>query len=158
MIGHMHTTRTLAAAALVASLLLAGCGGDDGSDEAADRTADPSAAESPAGGEPLEGVDEALEAASPDATVAVPSDEGALTIEAWASGGSTVEPTDPEELAMIMALVGTDAEGFITEDAVVVQASEADATLWCGSVARLDVSTYRLVPVLPDGTGVDCGS
>jgi hypothetical protein len=153
MMGAMRSLRPVLASALVlTSLLLAACGSDDASS--------PSPAAADAGAETSAGSDgdvvDALEAAAPEGTVEVPSDAGATTIAEYAAGSSGLEPADPEELAMILAIVGTDADGYITDDAVVVRTTVADSTLLCGSAERLDITTYQVIPVGPDGVGIAC--
>lgn len=153
------TTPLTIAALAVGSLALGACG--DSSDGPADA---PAAADAPDGGSTPDGgsasgddVTDALEAQTPSETVAVPPADGATTIADYAAGGSSYEPADPAELAQILAIVGTDADGYLTDDVVVVRTSAADATLLCKTADRLGVSTYSVIPVLPDGTGVDCG-
>jgi hypothetical protein len=143
---------SILAAALSGTLLLGACGGS--SDDASTPTTAPSSA---SGGGAGADAEDALASQVPDATVEVPSADGATTIAEYAAGGSSFEPADPSELAKVLAMVGTDAEGYITDDAIVVEQSEADATLLCGTVDGLGISTYTVIPVLPDGTGVDCG-
>lgn len=154
----MHSRRLLAAIAATTvsgTLLLGACGGSS-DDASTPTTAAPDPAES-SSGEGGEGVDDALASQVPDETVEVPSADGATTIAEYAAGGSGFEPADADEVAQVLAIVGTDADGYITADAIVVTRSEADATLLCGTVDGLGISTYTVIPVLPDGTGVDCG-
>lgn len=148
--------RTATALAIAATLVLGACSGGDDDDSAAEDApaAAAAGADTDAGGEV--DVEAALEAQTPEGTVDVPSPDGALTIADWAAGGSTVEPADPEALVQILAIAGTDADGYITDDAVVIRTTEADATLLCATGERLPSDTYRIVPVLPDGTGVAC--
>lgn len=152
----MRSPRVLAAilaAALSGTLALGACGGSsDG--------ASPPTSAAPAGtssGGSGDDVTDALEAGMPEATVEVPPADGATTIAEYAAGGSGFEPADAEELALVLSIVGTGAEGYVTEDTIVVQQSAADATLLCGTVDGLGISTYTVIPVLPGGTGVDCG-
>lgn len=150
------TRRPFALALLLsASLALAACGGS--SDRASDGAADGSSADATAPTGDTD-VDEALADAAPDGEVDVPSEDGATTIADYSSGGSSYEPADPTELAQILAVVGTDADGYLTDDAIVVRTTEADIALLCGTVERLGLDAYRVVPVRPDGTGVDCAS
>jgi len=104
-----------------------------------------------------DGVTEALEAETPTDTVDVPSADGAVPIAEYAAGGSDYEPADPQELAQILSIAGTDADGYLTADAVVIRTSAADATLLCKTADGMGISSYTVIPVLPDGTGVDCG-
>lgn len=142
----------LAVIALCGALVLGACSSSD-----SDKTSQPDPTEATGqSGSGNADVEEALEAQTPTGTVEVPSADGALTIADWAAGGSEVEVADPAELATVIALVGTDADGYITADAIVVNTSEADATLWCEATKRSNLSTYRFIPVLPDGSGVAC--
>ena len=150
---HRPAVLTATLLALV-SLTLGACGsggGSAGSPSGTDKAAEPS------GSDAGEDLTEALEAGTPTDTVDVPSEDGATTIEAYAAGGSSYEAADPAELAQLLAIVGTDADGYLTSDTVVVRTSAADATLLCKTADGLDISTYTVIPVLPDGTGVDCG-
>lgn len=133
--------RWTAALTLAASLALGACGGAD-----EDGTA------TPAGDD----VDRALEAAAPTGTVEVPTADGATTIAEYAAGGSSYQPADENELVTILALIGTDADGYLTDDAVVVRTTTADATLLCGTIEQLDIAAYQVIPVGPDGAGIDC--
>lgn len=155
----MRRSRLALALLAAASLSLAACGGssDDGdatTDEATTEATDAATTD----GATDDDVTEALESQVPEGTVDVPSEDGATTIADWAARGSSTEPADPEELTQIIAVVGTDADGWFTDDAIVVRTTEADAALLCGTVEGLSVDTYQVIPVLPDGTGVDCAS
>ena len=141
---------------LAAALTLAACGGS--SDDDGSTPSDPPVSGTETDGTTDGDVTEALEGALPEGTVDVPSEEGATTIAEWAAGGSSVEPADPTELTQILAMVGTDADGYFTDDAIVVRTTEADAALLCGTVEGLDIDSYQVIPVLPDGTGVDCAA
>ncbi|MEZ5137460.1 MAG: hypothetical protein R2711_01355 [Acidimicrobiales bacterium] len=103
-------------------------------------------------------VEAALERAAPDGTVEVPSEDGATTIAEYAAGSSGYEPANAEELAQLLAVVGTDADGYLTDDAFVVRTTEADAAVLCLTAEGMDIETYRVIPVRPDGTGVDCAA
>jgi hypothetical protein len=146
---------TLAPAALALALLLGACGssGSDAADPAATDATSGASSDATAGDD----VTDALEESVPTDTVEVPSEDGATTIADYAAGGSSYEPADPTELATVLSLIGTDADGYLTDDAIVVRAEEADASLWCATTERLGLSTYQFIPVLPDGTGVACG-
>ncbi|MBK6858285.1 MAG: hypothetical protein IPG97_17470 [Microthrixaceae bacterium] len=151
---HRRRTSLILALFTVCVLALGACG--DSTDRASD--APTNAKDTSGGGSAVgEDVTEALEAQTPDATVEVPSADGATTIADYAAGGSSYEPSDPQELAQILALIGTDADGYLTDNVVVVHTTAADATLLCKTADRLAISSYTVVPVLPDGIGVDCG-
>ena len=149
----MRSTRiSLAVLLLSGGLLVGACSSDDSGK--ADGSAKPTTATAAQGDTDVEA---ALEATAPDGSVEVPSADGATTIADYSQGSSGFEPADPDELSQILALVGTDADGYITDDAVVVNASEADASLWCKTAEQLGIDTYTLIPVRPDASGVDCG-
>jgi hypothetical protein len=148
----MRSPRALIALlAVTAALVGAGCGSDGADSSPAPTTASDGSAD-------LAGasVDEAIESQVPTETVEVPSEDGATTVAEYAAGGSGYEPADERELASILAIVGTQADGYLTDDAVVVRTTKADAAVWCLTFERLDLSSYTVVPVLPDGTGVAC--
>jgi hypothetical protein len=149
--GAMTRSRFLAATAVVFLSLpiAAGCSSDGGSDGGSDTTVP--------GGEEKPTVEMALEEDLPSEEVEVPSEDGSTSIADYSQGTSDYESSAPEELNQILSLVGVQADGYITKDAVVVQASEADAAMWCRTHQSLGMSTYTLIPVLSDGTGVDCG-
>ena len=151
---HRRRSSLILTLVTVGSLALGACG--DSSDRAADATT-PASDTTGGGSTGGDGVTEALEAQTPAATVEVPSADGATTITDYASGASSYEPSDPQELAQILAIIGTDADGYLTDSVVVVHTTAADATLVCKTAERLAISSYTVVPVLPDGTGVDCG-
>ena len=151
---HRRRSSLILTLVTVGSLALGACG--DSSDRAADATT-PASDTTGGGSTGGDDVTEALEAQTPAATVEVPSADGATTITDYASGASSYEPSDPQELAQILAIIGTDADGYLTDSVVVVHTTAADATLVCKTVERLAISSYTVVPVLPDGTGVDCG-
>lgn len=152
----MHLRRHhLAALTTAFALTLAACGGsDDASSSAGPATDDGPAAAAPAGA--ADELDAALAEAVPEGTVEIPSADGAVTIEEFAFGGTDIDLPDEHEITAILAFVGTDADGYIADDAVVVKTSEADAAVLCRVLATIDVERYRVVPVLPDGSGVDC--
>jgi len=151
------TRRPLALALLlVASLVLAACGGS--SDAASDPPSSASADAADGGAVDDAGVEAALEQAAPDGTVEVPSEDGATTIAEYSAGSSGYEPANAEELAQLLAVVGTDADGYLTDDAFVVRTAEADAAVLCLTAEGMDIETYRVIPVRPDGTGVDCAA
>jgi hypothetical protein len=146
----------LAALVLCATAALGAC--SSGDDDSADTTSPTSEATSE-GGTEAEGdgdVTDALESAAPTGTIEVPSSDGATTIAEYAAGGSSYEPVNASELATILAIIGTDADGYLTEDTVVVRTTVSDSTLLCGTVERLSVSDYSVIPVGPDGVGIAC--
>lgn len=147
----MRFPRTvLSIASLAALLSLGACGSGSA---ASDTEPAPAATETSSSSD----VEAALESQTPTGTVEVPSADGATTIAEYSQGSSGYESPAPEELAQILAIVGTDADGYLAGDAVVVQASEADATLWCKTAEIAGYETLTLIPVLADGVGVDCG-
>lgn len=150
-----HRHHLLTSLLLASTLVLGACGSSDSGADEPDTTVD---AEASTGADTRAGagadVEDALEAQSPDGRIEVPSADGAVTIADYAAGG--IELDGAEDIAMVLSMVGTDATGYITDDTIVVERSEADATLLCGTIERLDVTAYRVVPVLPDGSGVDC--
>lgn len=151
----MRSPRTLIAVLVISAALLgAGCssGGDDASSTPTTASSGSGASSGSAG----DSLDEALESQAPTDTVEVPSEDGATSIVDYASGGSSYEPADETELASILAVVGTQADGYLTDDAVVVRTTKADATVWCLTFERLGLDAYEFIPVLPDGTGVAC--
>jgi hypothetical protein len=159
----MRTPRTvLAATLLLSSLLLGACGGDDDS-SAGSATEAPAADGSGGGAERIDGdeLDQVLEDAATDATREVPSEDGSVSIADYRSGAATQELPASDEIAMVISLLigvsGGDIDGYITSDAIVVRVEEADIALLCGAADRVDLSTYTVIPVRPDGTGVDCG-
>lgn len=152
----MPSPRTLIALlAVSAALLGAGCssGGDDSSSDPTAAASDGGDSSSSSAGDSL---DEALESQAPTDTVDVPSEDGSTSIVDYAAGGSSYEPADEAELASILAVVGTQADGYLTDDAVVVRTTKADAAVWCLTFERLGLDAYEFIPVLPDGTGLAC--
>jgi hypothetical protein len=153
-----HPARSaLAAAVLLVPLVLGACGGDDdGGSSGGPTTAAPAE-----GGSSDASLDEALADAAPDATVEVPSEDGAVSIADFRSGERYDDVASPDDLAMVFAVVtgvsGSDIDGYITDDAVVVRVDEADIAVLCGAIARVDTGSRTVIPVRPDGTGVDCG-
>lgn len=136
-------------------MALSACSSGTDSDSA--DTTTPSAATSEQGGAEGDGdVVDALEATAPTGTVEVPSGDGATTIADYSAGSSGYEPANESELALILALIGTDADGYLTEDTVVVRTTLADSTLLCGTIEQLSVSDYTVIPVGPDGVGIAC--
>lgn len=145
----------LAALVLCATVALGAC--SSGDDDSADTTSPTSETTSEGGGAEGDGdVTDALESAAPTGTVEVPSSDGATTIAEYAAGGSSYEPANASELATILALVGTDADGYLTEDTIVVRTTVADSTLLCGTLEQLSMSDYSVIPVGPDGVGIAC--
>jgi hypothetical protein len=144
----------LAALVLCATVALGAC--SSGDDDSADTTAPTSETTSEGGAEGDGDVTDALESAAPTGAVEVPSSDGATTIAEYAAGGSSYEPANASELATILAIIGTDADGYLTEDTVVVRTTVADSTLLCGTIEQLSVSDYSVIPVGPDGVGIAC--
>jgi hypothetical protein len=148
----------LAALVLCATAALGAC--SSGDDDSADSTSPTSEATSEGSTEAeAQGdgdVTDALESAAPTGTIDVPSSDGATTIAEYAAGGSSYEPANASELATILAIIGTDADGYLTEDTVVVRTTVADSTLLCGTIEQLSVSDYSVIPVGPDGVGIAC--
>ena len=152
----MRSPRTLLAiVALGAALLLGACGsGSSGTDDAATPGTEASGSTDTTASSA--DVEDALESQLPDETVEVPSADGATTIADWAAGGVEIDEAEANDLASILALVGTDADGYFTDDTLVIHREAADATLLCEYAKRAGLTHFEVIPVLPDGTGVAC--
>lgn len=175
------TARLAGSAFLVGALMLGACSDSDDSDaddsdsststmsvdemEAADdaiETAEldeaenEAALEEEAAAEDLMAEDQMAGSSTTMGTVGVPSQEGSITIADYAAGTAVPPGGDEETLTQIIDLVGPDAEGYITSDEVVVQTTAAEAMTVCEYAAEVETS-YVIVPIIEDGTAIDCG-